>query len=104
MLAATIELNSQGQQFLLGLPARAATDARLLCAAADGLINPNFPATLGRNAPAVAPLRFKPDFGLRARMLDGLRTAVTDVEARACIEKAREELAARVAQAAAPAQ
>lgn len=101
-LAATIELNPQGQQFLVGLPTRAATDARVLCATVDGLINPSFPTTLARTTPANAPPHFKPDFGLRARILDGLHGAVTDAEARACIEKAREELAARVAQAAAP--
>lgn len=90
-LGATIELNPQGKQFLVSLTSRPGTDARLVCAAVDGLVNPDI------------SIRSKPDFGMRARLLEGLHAAVTDAEASACIDKAREELATHVPQTEIPA-
>lgn len=97
-LAATLELNPVAEQLLRGLPTDPNLDARLLYAAVDGLSNPSFPVTLGRAAAAVVPPHFKPDYALRVRVLDLLRTAVADENFRASVDQAKTELQMRWAE------
>jgi hypothetical protein len=97
-LGATLEVNQQGQVFLLSVPALAASDPRLLDAAVDGVANPNFPVSLGQHVAVPAPPQFKPDFALRLRVLENWRGAIADVKARAYIDAAREVLQSRWAQ------
>ena len=97
-LAATMELNPLGEQLLRGLPTDPNLDARMLYAAVDGLGNPSFPVTLGHAAAVVAPPHFKPDYALRLRTLDSLRTAVADENFRASVDQAKTELQMRWAE------
>jgi hypothetical protein len=94
-LAATIELNPIGEQLLRGLPADQSLDGRMLYAAVDGLSNPGFPVTLEHASSVIPPPHFKPDYALRLRMLDFLRTAVADENFRASVDQAKAELQTR---------
>lgn len=98
-LAATMEVNVQGEELLRALFAMPATDVRILQAAADGIASPVFPITLGRNATIMPPPHFTPDYASRAQLLESLQGAVVDQRLRASMERARTELARRAAQA-----
>ena len=97
-LAATIELNPIGEQLLRGLPADQNLDGRMLYAAVDGLSNPSFPVTLEHASSVVPPPHFKPDYALRLRVLDLLRTEVADENFRASVDQAKTELQMRWAE------
>ena len=97
-IAATMELNPIGEQLLRGLPTDQNLDARMLYATVDGLSNPSFPVTLGHTLSLVAPPHFKPDYALRLRVLDLLRTAVADENFRASVDQAKTELQMRWAE------
>jgi len=94
-LAATMEVNPLAEQLLRGLAADPNTDARELYSAVDGLANPSFSVSFGRDASIPAPPHFKPDYSARLRVLDNLRAAVTDESFRAHADQARMELQAR---------
>ena len=61
-LAATMEVNPDGEQLIRGLAGDPAADARVLYAAIDGVANPGFPVSFGRDTPVPAPPHFKPDY------------------------------------------
>lgn len=98
-VAATIEVNPDGEQLLRGLVSDPNTDPRLLYAAVDGIANPAFPVSFGRDVPVPAPPHFKPDYSTRMRMLESLRSFFTDDNLRAYIDQAKVELQARWAEA-----
>jgi len=97
-LAATIEVNPIGEQLLRGLPTDPNADGRMLNAAVEGLANPSFPVTLSRASSITPPPHFKPDYALRLRALDALRSAVSDENFRASIDQAKTELQTRWAE------
>jgi len=97
-LAATMEVNPEAEQLLRALASDPHTDSSLLYAAVDGLANPGFRMTFGRDAPVVAPPHFKPDYAARMQMLDSLRASSTDDNLRADIDQAKAELQARSAE------
>lgn len=97
-LAATMEVNPDAEQLLRGLVADANTDPQLLYAVVDGVANPGFPVSFGRELPIPAPPHFKPDYAGRMRMLVSLRSSVTDDDLRAYIDQAKGELQARWAE------
>jgi hypothetical protein len=94
-LAATMEVNPDAEQLLRGLAGDPNTDSGVLYAAVDGLANPGFHVSFGREAPLVAPPHFKPDYAARMRMLESLRSSSTDSDLRAYIDQAKTELQAR---------
>jgi len=97
-LAATMELNPIGEQLLRGLPTDPNLDAGMLNAAVDGLVNPNFPVTLGQSSSIVPPPHFKPDYASRLRVLDALRSAVADENFHNSVDQAKAELQTRWAE------
>jgi cell division protein FtsB len=97
-LAATMEVNPDAEQLLRALASDPTTDSRLLYAAVDGIANPVFRVSLGRAAPVPAPLHFKPDYAVRMRMLESLRSSFTDDNLRAYTDQAKAELQARWAE------
>ncbi len=97
-LAATMEVNPDAEQLLRALASYPNTDSRLLYAAIDGLANPGFPVSFGRELPVPAPPHFKPDYAARMRMLESLRSSFTDDNLRAYIDQAKAELQARWAE------
>jgi len=94
-LAATMEVNPNAEQLLHSLATDPNTDLRTLYAAADGLADPSFPLSFDPDVPLAVPPHFKPDYSARLRMLDGLRSAVTDENFRVHADQARMELQAR---------
>ena len=94
-LAATMEVNPDAEQLLRGLAGDPNADSGVLYAAVDGLANPVFRVSFGREAPFVAPPHFKPDYAARMRMLESLRSSSTDNDLRAYIDQAKTELQAR---------
>ncbi|MGD1019247.1 MAG: hypothetical protein ABSA12_07995 [Verrucomicrobiia bacterium] len=97
-LAATMEVNPDGEQLVRGLAADPTIDSRLLYAAVDGVANPGFSVGLGRDMPVPAPPHFKPDYAVRMRLLESLRSSVTDDGLRAYIDQAKSELQAHWAE------
>jgi len=97
-LAATMEVNPEGEQLVRGLAGDPTIDARLLYAAIDGVANPGFSVSLGHDTPIPAPPHFKPDYAGRMRLLESLRSSVTDDGLRAYIDQAKAELQARWAE------
>ena len=97
-LAATMEVNPDAEQLLRALASYPNTDSRLLYAAVDGLANPGFPVSFGRELPVPAPPHFKPDYAARMRMLESLRSSLTDDNLRTYIDQAKAELQARWAE------
>jgi hypothetical protein len=97
-LAATIEVNPEAEQLLRALASDPHADSSLLYAAVDGLANPSFRVTFGRDAPIAAPPHFKPDYAARMRILESLRSSTTEDNLRAYIDQARAELQARWAE------
>ena len=91
-LAATMEVNPDAEQLLRALASDPTTDSRLLYAAVDGVANPGFRVSLGREVPIPPPPHFKPDYATRMRILGNLRSAVTDDDLRAYIDQAKAEL------------
>ena len=98
-LAATVEINPRGEELVRLLLTSGTTDGRVIYAVADGLANPSFPSSLVQEGAVTAPPRFRPDFNLRLRLLDVGRTAVTDERTRAQLDRKRDELLTRWAQA-----
>ena len=94
-LAATLEVNPDAEQLIRGVAADPNVDARVLCAAMDGLANPDFPVSFARSATVPAPPHFKPDYSRRIRLLDSLRSSLTDDNARGCADQAKAELQTR---------
>ena len=94
-IAATLELNSSGEQLVRGLATDPAIDARTLSAAIDGLSNPSFPVTLSHSSSIVAPPHFKPDYAMRLRVLDALLASIADDNLRAGIDQAKADLQMR---------
>jgi hypothetical protein len=97
-LAATMEVNPDAEQLLRGLAADPNADSRVLYAAVDGLANPSFPVTLGRDVAVPAPPHFKPDYAERIRMLDNLRPSFTNEDLRGYVDQAKSELQTRWAE------
>ncbi len=97
-LAATMEVNPDGEQLIRGLAGDPAADARVLYAAIDGVANPGFPVSFGRDTPVPAPPHFKPDYAGRMRLLENLRSSVTEDDLRAYIDQAKVELQAHSAE------
>jgi cell division protein FtsB len=97
-LAATMEVNPDAEQLLRALAGDPTTDSRLLYAAVDGLANPGFPVSFGREQPVLAPPHFKPDYAARMRLLENLRSSFTDDNLRAYADQAKAELQARRAE------
>jgi cell division protein FtsB len=97
-LAATMEVNPDAEQLLRALVSDPNTDARLFAAAVDGLANPAFPVSFGRELPVYAPPHFKPDFATRLRVLDSLRSSVADNDLRTYVDQAKAELQAHWAE------
>jgi len=97
-LAATMEVNPDAEQLLRALAGYPSTEPRLLYAAVDGVANPVFPVSFGRELPVLAPPHFKPDYAARMRMLDSLRASSTDDNLHAYIDQAKAELQARWAE------
>lgn len=94
-LAATMEVNPDAGQLLRALAADPNADPRLLEAAVDGLANPNFPVSFLRDVAVSPPPHFKPDYTERMRMLEALRSSVTNEDVRAYIDQAKGELQTR---------
>jgi hypothetical protein len=97
-LAATMEVNPDAEQLLRALVADPTTDPRLLYAAVDGLANPGFPVSFGRELPVPAPPHFKPDYAARMRLLESLRSSFTDDNLRAYTDQAKADLQAHWAE------
>ena len=97
-LAATMEVNPDAEQLLRALASYPNTDSRLLYAAVDGLANPGFPVSFGRELPVPAPPHFKPDYAARMRMLESLRSSSADDNLHAYLDQAKTELQARWAE------
>jgi hypothetical protein len=97
-LAATMEVNPDAEQLLRALAGYPNTDSRLLYAAVDGLANPGFPVSFGRELPVPVPPHFKPDYAARMRLLESLRASFTDDNLRAYTDQAKAELQARWAE------
>jgi len=97
-LAATMEVNPDVEQLLRALAADPATDLRLLRAAVDGLANPNFPVSFGRDVAVTAPPHFRPDYAERIRLLESLRSSFTDEDLRAYIDQAKADAQSRWAE------
>lgn len=95
-LAANIELNPEIEDQVRAAMVDARIDVRLLYGIVDGLANPSFAVSLANVPP---PPHFRPDFQYRVRLLDYLRTGMTDERLRAYTVQAREELLGRWAQA-----
>jgi hypothetical protein len=98
-LAATLEVNPLAEQLLRALATDPDTDMRVLSMALDGLANPAFPISFGRETSVPAPPHFKPDYSARLRVLDSLRAAVTDESFRVHADQARTELQTHWAEA-----
>lgn len=97
-LAATMEVNPDAEPLLRALAIDPTTDARLFYAAVDGLANPVFPVSFGRDEPVPAPPHFKPDYAARLRLLETLRSSFMDENLRAYIDQAKAGLQARWAE------
>lgn len=92
LLGATVELNPRAEEFLL---AQAGTAPAWLIWAAAGLETPGFATRLARGTGITPPPLFKPDYGLRLRMLTNLRAAVTDENLAARLDQARAKITQR---------
>ncbi len=97
-LAATMEVNPDADQLLRGLAADPTADLRVLYAAVDGLANPSFPVNFGSDAAIPAPPHFRPDYALRIRLLESLRSSFTDESLRAYVDQAKAEAQSRWAE------
>ena len=97
-LAATMEVNPDAEPLLRALASDPTTDSHLLYAAVDGIANPVFRVSFGRGLPVLPPPHFKPDYTARMRMLESLRSSVTDDDLRAYVDQAKAELQARWAE------
>jgi hypothetical protein len=97
-LAATMEINPDAEQLLRGLAADPTADLRVLYAAVDGLANPNFPVSFGRDVAVAAPPHFKPDYAVRIRLLESLRSSFIDEGLRAYVDQAKAEAQSRWAE------
>ena len=97
-LAATMEINPEAEQLLRALAADPSTDPRLLRAAVDGLANPNFPVSFGRDVAVAAPPHFRPDYAERIRMLESLRSSFADEDLRAYVDQAKADAQSRWAE------
>jgi hypothetical protein len=104
LLAATAEVNPQAINLLQSLTENGMADEQLLEAGLRGLETPNFNTRLTANPGIVPPPHFKTDYGLRLRILDNLREAVTDELLSATIDKVRERLVQQAAATTAAAQ
>jgi hypothetical protein len=94
-LAATMEVNPDAESLLRGLAADTNSDVRALYAAVDGIANPNFHVSFGRDGVATASPRIKPDYAERIRLLEGLRSSFTNEDLRAYIDQMKAEAIAR---------
>jgi hypothetical protein len=94
-LAATMEINPDAEQLLRGLFADPTADLRLIYAAVDGLANPDFPISFGRDVAVTAPPHFKPNYADRIRLLESLRSSFTDESLRAYVDQAKAEAQSR---------
>jgi hypothetical protein len=101
-LGATLEVNAQAELLIRKLFSDRTADMRLLYAAVEGIANPNFSVSLGREQAIAAPPHFRPNFAKRQQLLDALAAATVDEELQARIAQAREDLLARWSRAAAP--
>ena len=95
LMAVTLEVNPHGDQFLQILVTAQDADPRQIAAAIDGLVNPSIPTALG----IPAPLRYRPDYVQRLRLVDILRAQVTDTNVLTSLNSAREQLVALASQA-----
>lgn len=98
-LAATMEVNPDAEQLLRSLVSDPNVDPRLLYAVIDGVANPGFRVSLGRDVPVPAPPHFKPDYAARMRILESLRSSFTDDDLRAYVDQAKTELQTHWAEA-----
>jgi hypothetical protein len=98
-LAATMELSAEAKEMMRRMFADPRTDPRFLYAAVEGIANPNFPVTLGSTVTIAPPPHFRPDYSSRVELLDRLRQMATDRQLRAYLDRSREELLVRWAQA-----
>jgi len=94
-LAATMEVNPEAEQLLRGVATDPNADPRVVLAVVDGLANPSAALSqegAGPDVSGVAHPHFKPDYAERIRLLDSLRSSVTNDDVRAELDQAKAEL------------
>lgn len=98
LLAATAELNPHASDQLLAVTANGTSDDSLLMAKLAGLESPDFTTQLSNNPGIAPPPHFRPDYGLRLRILDDLRDVLTDRALMTAIDQTRERLIQRASE------